>query len=127
MPEPHELMAQLAETLMRNQSELVVKDLRDADKARIAGRKYQIANLTRQLFRIVDEHSRLGRPLFMSIGTAQIYIVDRRADALAECAQCHVALPVHVEERAFIPYFLKCPDCGGDVLPREEIQQAKPL
>uniref|UniRef100_Q01QC7 Uncharacterized protein n=1 Tax=Solibacter usitatus (strain Ellin6076) TaxID=234267 RepID=Q01QC7_SOLUE len=124
MPEPHELMAQLAEGLTRTQSELVVKDIRDAEKAREAGRRHEIGNLTRQLFRIVDEHSRLGHPLFMSIGTAQIYIVDRRADALAECARCHVALPVHVEERAFVPYFLKCPDCGGDVLPREGIKRS---
>jgi hypothetical protein len=124
MPEPHELMAQLAEALMRSQSELVVRDIRDAEKAKAAGRHYEIRNLTRQLFRIVDEHSRLGHPLYMSIGTAQIYIVDRRADALAECAQCHVALPVHVEERTIVPYFLKCPDCGGEVLPREGIQQS---
>jgi hypothetical protein len=115
-------MAQLVETLMRSQSELVIKDIRDAEKAKAAGRSYQISNLTRQLFRIVDEHSRLGNPLFMSMGTAQIYIVDRRADALAECVQCHVALPVHVEESAFVPYFLKCPDCSGDVLPREGIK-----
>jgi predicted RNA-binding Zn-ribbon protein involved in translation (DUF1610 family) len=118
MPEAFELLAQLAETLAASQSKLVIKDIRDADKARAAGRAHELANLTRQVFRIVEEHIRLGNPLFMSMGTAQIYIVDRRAEAGGECAECHVALPVHVEEGAIVPYFLKCPNCGAEVLPR---------
>ena len=118
MAEAYELMGQLAETLAGSQSTLVVKDIRDAEKAQAAGRRHEISNLTRQVLRIVEEHQRLGSPLFMSMGTAQIYIVDRRADARAECAECHVALPVHIEEGAIVPYFLKCPNCNGDVLPR---------
>ena len=92
MTEPHELMGQLLESLMAGQSRLVMRDIEDSNKSQLRVQKYKLLNLTRQVLRIVEEHLKFGNPLFMSIGTAQIYLVDRRADAGAECSQCHVGL-----------------------------------
>lgn len=99
----------------------IIAEMNKSYSAATVGGNYEMNMLARQFMRTIQEHLSEDRPLFMSVGTAQIYLMDPKAVANGICSKCGLRLPTHdrdakAEGTRYIPYFVNCPRCNGEVM-----------